>query len=58
MFCGIWFCFFLGIVIRLLLDYISGNKIVFFIFVDEVMGEIFGIKIREDDNLILMVMEL
>lgn len=47
-----------GTVIRLLPDYISGNKIAFFIPADEAMGEIPGIKIREDDNPILMVMEL
>ena len=47
-----------GTVIRLLPDYISGNKIAFFIPADEAMGEILGVKIREDDNPILMVMEL
>ena len=47
-----------GTVIRLLPDYISGNKIAFFIPADEAMGEIPGVKIREDDNPILMVMEL
>ena len=55
---GIRFRFPSGTVIRLLPDYISGNKIAFFIPADEAMGEIPGIKIREDDNPILMVMEL
>ena len=55
---GIRFRFPSGTVIRLLPDYISGNKITFFIPADEAMGEIPGVKIREDDNPILMVMEL
>ena len=55
---GIRFRFPSGTVIRLLPDYISGNKIAFFIPADEAMGEILGVKIREDDNPILMVMEL
>ena len=55
---GIRFRFPSGTVIRLLPDYISGNKIAFSIPADEAMGEIPGIKIREDDNPILMVMEL
>ena len=55
---GIRFRFPSGTVIRLLPDYISGNKIAFFYPADEAMGEILGVKIREDDNPILMVMEL
>lgn len=43
---------------QIITRYISGNKIAFFIPADEAMGEIPGVKIREDDNPILMVMEL
>lgn len=55
---GIQFRLLSGTIIKLLPAYISGNKLAFFIPADEAMGEIPGVKIREDDNPILMVMEL
>lgn len=55
---GIPYRFPSGTTIKLLPAYINGNKIAFFIPADEAAGEIPGVKISEDDNPIVMILEL